>query len=68
MDKNNIYRILRYGAVSGNAVYFLWVLRNGINEGFRKIGTVQGVALCGLMVLLILNIVLLTRRADNYIR
>jgi hypothetical protein len=49
-------------AIFGNAIYVLWILRNGINEGFS--GTiVQIVSLTGLIFLLILNIILLSRKS-----
>jgi hypothetical protein len=59
MNKNNFYTLLRYAALFGNVIYILWLLYNGIDEGFRGINTVQGIAVMGMMVLLILNIVLL---------
>ena len=63
MDKNSkIYKILRFIAIVGNVLYFLWILYNGISEGFANIGTVQGVSYIGLMVLLILNIFLFFRK------
>jgi hypothetical protein len=52
---------LRYTAIAGNVIFILWVLRNGINEGFR--GTPSEVAsFVGLVALLTLNSVLLWRR------
>ena len=63
MDKNfKIYKILRIIAVIGNVLYFLWILYNGIDERFANIGTVQGVSLIGLMVLLVINIFLFFRK------
>ncbi len=52
---------LRSLALLGNAAYILWVLYNGIDEGFRNIGSVQSVALIGLILLLVLNLVLLSK-------
>lgn len=52
---------LRYAAIAGNVVYILWIVRNGINEGFRG-RPVEVVSLVGLLVLLTLNAVLLSRR------
>ena len=58
MTKKIIYRLIRYAAILGNVVYILWILRNGINEGFS--GTmVQVVSYIGLIFLLTLNAVLL---------
>jgi hypothetical protein len=63
MDNNSkIYKVLRYIAIVGNGVYFLWILYNGISEVFANIGTVQAVSLIGLMVLLIFNIFLFFRK------
>ena len=63
MDKNSkVFKIIHYIAITGNVFYFLWILYNGINEGFANIGTVQGVSLIGLMVLLIFNILLFFRK------
>jgi hypothetical protein len=58
MKRNTI----RYLALFGDIVYILWILYNGIDEGFRSIASVQSVALLGLIILLILNIFLLTSR------
>lgn len=53
-------RTLWYVALIGDALYFLWVLYNGIDEGFA--GTpVQMVSAIGLLVLLALNAVLVYR-------
>ena len=51
---------LRYIAIAGNVVYVLWIVRNGIDEGFRG-RLVEVVSMAGLLVLLILNVVLLSR-------
>jgi hypothetical protein len=50
---------LRYVALAGNVIYILWIIYNGIDEGFRYIGSVQAVSLVGLIILLILNLILL---------
>ena len=50
---------LKYLALAGDTVYILWVLYNGIDEGFRDIGSIQGIVSIGLMLLLVLNIFLL---------
>lgn len=46
-------------ALFGNIIFILWIVRNGIDEGFRGVGSVQAVSLSGLIFLLILNFVLL---------
>ena len=61
--KNNptINGFLRSIAIFGNMVYVLWILYNGINEGFRA-NLVSIVSYVGLICLLILNIYLLSKR------
>lgn len=53
---------LRTVAIVGNGLYFLWIVYNGIDEGFHDIGTVQGVAMLGVLILFVLNIVVLSHR------
>ncbi len=53
---------LRYVAIFGNVIYILFIVRNGIDERGQAIGTVQVVALIGLIFLLILNIYLLFKK------
>jgi len=48
----------RYVAVGGNVVFILWLLYNGIDEGFRARGP-ELASLVGLLVLLGLNSFLL---------
>jgi hypothetical protein len=61
MDVGRSRSWLRYSAMAGNVLYLLWIARNAVNEGFRA-GPVEAVSLGGLIVLLILNVVLLSRR------
>jgi hypothetical protein len=51
---------LKYFALAGDCVYVLWILYNGIDEGFRNILSVQALAAIGLVVLLMLNTFLLS--------
>jgi hypothetical protein len=61
MNKTNINNLFRYIAIAGNAIYVLWILVNGISEGFK--GTiVEIVSYIGLLLLLALNTVLLFRK------
>lgn len=62
IDFLSMSKFIRNLALLGDAVYIIWILYNGIDEGFRSIRTVQAVALIGLIILLILNIILLSRR------
>lgn len=54
-------KYLKIIAIAGNAAYILWIIYNGINEGFSG-SPVQIISYMGLLALLALNIVLLTRR------
>ena len=62
MNKNSFYKPLRYIALLGNGIYILWLLYNGIDEGFKGVNSVQGVAVTGMVILLILNIILLNQK------
>jgi hypothetical protein len=48
-------KLFRYIALTGNAVYILWILYNGIDEGSRNVGRVEAASLLGLLILLTLN-------------
>ena len=50
---------LKYLALVGDMIYILWILYNGIDEGFRNILNIQAIAPIGLVILLALNIFLL---------
>jgi len=53
--------LLRYVTIAGNLLFVLWVLYNGINQGFK--GTpVEILSYIGLVVLLLLNVLLMSRR------
>ncbi len=53
--------MLRYVTIAGNLLFVLWVLYNGINQGFK--GTpVEILSYIGLVVLLLLNVLLMSRR------
>ena len=52
---------LRYVGIIGNVVYFLWIVRYGINEGFHG-SLVEVVSVIGLLVLLFFNVALLSTR------
>jgi len=55
------YDVLCYVAIAGNILFVLWILYNGMNEGFR--GTrLEVVSYIGLIALLVLNAVLLIGR------
>jgi len=58
----NTHEILRLLALVGNVIYILWILYNGIDEGFKNIASVQAISLLGLLFLLAINIFLLFRQ------
>ena len=61
MNKNgSIYKTVKYIALAGNVLYILWILYNAVDSGFQE-RPVQMVALTGLLILLILNILLIYR-------
>ncbi len=56
MDKS-----LRYIAIAGNIIFILWIVSNGIDEGFS--GTIyQKISYISLIFLLIFNILLIYRK------
>lgn len=57
--------ILKYLALVGNVLYILWILYNAIDEGPQDVGPVQATALTGLIILLVINIIVLTRKTEN---
>jgi hypothetical protein len=58
MKKDAVDNLFKYAAVAGNVLFVLWMLSNGINEGFK--GTIyQIVSYIGLTLLLTRNTVLL---------
>ncbi len=61
MANNDIWKLLRYIALAGNAVFFFWIIINGINEGFK--GTpVEKVSYVVLLALLAINFALIYKR------
>ena len=62
MNQNSsMYRPLSFIAITGNILFVLWILRNGINEGFRET-PLEVVSYISLMILLLLNAFLFYRR------
>jgi len=51
---------IRYFVIAGNVVFVLWIIRNGMEAGFRG-RPVEVASWVGLIVLLVLNAVLLWR-------
>lgn len=68
MEDTKIYNLFRYIAVAGNIIFVLWILKNGINEGFQ--GTpLEIISYTGLMILLLLNAFLIyNRQRKNMIK
>jgi len=56
-----MYRFLRFIVIVVNIIFVLWILSNGINEGFKGTPLEIG-SYIGLMILLILNAFLLYKR------
>ncbi len=54
----NLLSLLKYCALAGNALFILWMLYNGIDEGFRAT-PYQLASYVGLTLLLLLNSVLM---------
>jgi hypothetical protein len=59
----DLHRLLLYAATFGNVVFVLWMLFNGIDEGFRGSTGPQIASYIGLTVLLALNTLLIYRKA-----
>jgi hypothetical protein len=59
-----MYHLFRFIAITGNVLYFLWILYNGINEGF-KATPIEFVSYLGLLLLLILNTFLFLRKEQS---
>jgi len=57
-----LMKSLKYIALFGNLIFILWILYNGIDDGFRQIGNIQGIVPLGLAILLALNCALLWKR------
>jgi len=57
-------KLLSFLAISGNIIFVLWILFNGINENFE--GTaIEKISYISLMLLLCLNSILLIRKIRN---
>jgi hypothetical protein len=63
-NNSSIYKTIKYLALAGNALYILWILYNAVDSGFQD-KPVQIVALTGLLILLILNILLIYNNKDH---
>lgn len=49
------HKYLRSLALVGNGLFILWILYNAIDDGFQNPGSVESIALSGLVCLLLLN-------------
>ncbi len=58
MNDTSLVKPLKYLALSGNILFVLWMLFNGIDEGFRAT-PMQLASYIGLTLLLALNSILL---------
>lgn len=59
---NNSNKTLRYIALFGNPIYILWIIYNGIDEGF-KATLVQKSSYIGILILLMINFFLLYKKS-----
>ena len=57
--------VIQNVAISGNILYFIWIVWNGIDEGSKGIGIVQAISLTGLLILLVINIFLVYNLSKN---
>lgn len=64
MNDKQIMNFIKYITIAGNIIYILWILYNGINEGFKG-SWVQIFSYIGLVGLLALNSILLLRKGAN---
>ena len=62
MNKDYVYKLLRYFAILGNIVFILWIIYNGIDEGSKGSTIVQDLSYISLVFLLSLDIVILYRK------
>jgi hypothetical protein len=57
-EKSTFKELLSWAAIAGNLIFILWILYNGINEGFQ--GTLpEKISYIGLLGLLALNAILI---------
>ncbi|MEO6229891.1 MAG: hypothetical protein ABIP10_07175 [Ferruginibacter sp.] len=63
MEKENspIIELLSWLAITGNILFVLWILYNGINESFQGT-TIEKISYITLMGLLVVNTLLLIRK------
>jgi SNF family Na+-dependent transporter len=59
-DKFSLTALLSLAAIAGNILFTLWILYNGINEGFQGT-TIEKLSYVTLMGLLVVNAFLLIR-------
>lgn len=64
MKTRELRMIFKYLAIAGNVMYVLWILYNGMNEGFQGT-TLEIVSYLGLILLLIINSILLSLRQEK---
>jgi len=64
MHDRQVILFLKYAVIAGNIFFILWILYNGINEGFK--GTVyEIVSYIGLVLLLAINSIMLIVKQNN---
>ncbi len=58
MKTSPLYQLLKFAALAGNLLFILWMLYNGVDEGFRAT-PYQLASYVGLTLLLLLNSILI---------
>lgn len=53
---------MRFAALAGNTLFILWIIYNGIDEGWKGVRLIEAMSLIGLVILLALNSVLLWKK------
>jgi len=60
---NPANKILKTAAIFGNTLYILWILFNAMDERAQGTRPLEAVVLLGLIVLLTINIIVISRKS-----
>ena len=60
MSADRAWRVARFGAIAADLLFILWIVRNGIDEGFAARGA-ELASYIALVLLLALNVTLIWR-------
>jgi len=64
MGEKELITLLKYVAIAGNIIFILWIIYNGINEGFEGT-TPEIISYLGLIGLLVVNSILLLFKSEK---